>query len=86
MSAVPARFTLNDGEMQVVPAERLDQIYELLWQLAPKPGAVSMAAVIRSLFRESERYGRPFDLDRVQSGALREAVAMLGPDDPPLGR
>jgi len=71
------RFILNDGEMLVVPDEFLSQVYELLWQLAPQPGAVEMAAMIRGASRESVRAGRPLDLSTTQSNALREALGLL---------
>jgi hypothetical protein len=77
VSGGPVRFTLNDGETLVVPRETLSQVYELLWQLAPKPGAVEMAAVIRAASGESTRYGRPLDLNATQSVALREAIGLL---------
>ena len=77
MSGAPMRFILDDGEMLVMPDEILSEVYELLWQLAPKPGAVEMAAVIRGASRDSVRVGRPLDLNTQQSGALREAVGLL---------
>jgi len=81
VSGTPARFTLNDGQMLVVPNDQVSQIYELLWQLAPKPGAISMAALLRSMSREPARYGAPLDLTAAQSTVLREAVVLLH-DDP----
>jgi hypothetical protein len=39
-----ARFNLDDGETLTLAQGDLYQIYELLWQLAPKRGAVSTAA------------------------------------------
>jgi hypothetical protein len=81
VSGVPIRFTLDDGELLVVPAAQLGQVYELLWLLAAKPGAISMAAVIRGATRDSARYSAPLDLTAAQSAALRDALALL-PDEP----
>lgn len=77
MSGTPVRFTLNDGETLSLPDETLSKVYELLWQLAPTPGAISMAAVIRGASREPAHYVRPIDLNVAQSAALREAIALL---------
>ena len=80
VSGTPARFTLNDGEKLVVPNDQVSQIYELLWQLAPKPGAISVAALLRGMSREPARYGAPLDLTAAQSTVLREAVVLLHED------
>ena len=78
MSGADVRFVLDDGEMLVLPNdEKLSQVYERLWQLAPKPGAAEMAAVIRGASRESNRYEQPLDLNAAQSAALREAIGLL---------
>ena len=61
----------------VIPEEQASQIYELLWQLAPKQGAVSVAAAMRGMSRDPARYGPPIDLTASQSASLREAVALL---------
>jgi hypothetical protein len=76
MPGGPVRFTLDDGEMVTLGEGDLSQVYELLWQLAPKPGAVSVAAVIRGVTR-SEVLRAPVYLDVSQSAAMREAVALL---------
>jgi hypothetical protein len=78
VSGAPLRFVLNDGEMLVFSnEERLSQVYELLWQLAPMPGAVEVAAVIRAASAKSAGYGPPLDLNPAQSAALREAIGQL---------
>jgi hypothetical protein len=73
----PVRFTLADGEMLSVPETDLQHVYELLWQLALTPGAISLAAVIRGVSRPEVRYGAPIDLTAQQSAALRKAMALL---------
>lgn len=82
MSGVPLRFACADGEVLVIPDEQVSQIYELLWQLAAKPGAVSVATAIRGMSRETARYGSPVDLTAPQSAVLREAVALLQAEPP----
>jgi len=71
------RFILDDGEMLTLSEGDLEQVYELLWKLAPRPGAISVAAVIRGTVRPDRLYGAPIDLDAPQSAAMREAVARL---------
>jgi hypothetical protein len=72
----PVRFTLDDGEVLTLPEDDLQEIYELLWRLAPKPGSVSTAALIRGAMQASI-LGAPIALDRNQSAAMREAIALL---------
>jgi hypothetical protein len=57
-------------------AAELARIYELLWQLVPKPGAVTLAATIRGATR-SDIIRAPIDLDPKQSAMLREAMTLL---------
>jgi hypothetical protein len=78
VSGPPVRFVLNDGETLVLPNdEKLSQVYERLWQLAPMPGAIEMAAVIRAASGKPAPYGHPLDLNAAQSAALREAIGLL---------
>lgn len=77
MAGVSVRFALDDGETLTMLDEDLPEVYEVLWRLAPRPGAVSLAAVVRDLSRPSGRYGPPIDLTAAQSAALREAVKLL---------
>jgi hypothetical protein len=72
----PVCFTLDDGEVLTLPEDDLKDVYELLWRLAPKPGSVSTAAVVRGAMQASI-LGAPIALDRNQSAAMREAVALL---------
>jgi uncharacterized protein YqgV (UPF0045/DUF77 family) len=72
------RFVLDDGGMLTLAEGDLSEVYELLWKLVPKPGAVSVATMIRVSAR-SDLMGSLIDLDVPQSAAMREAVALLHP-------
>jgi hypothetical protein len=72
----PVHFVLENGEMLTVAEDDLSEVYELLWKLAPKKGAISVAAMLRVSAR-SDLMGSPIDLDETQSAAMREAIASL---------
>jgi hypothetical protein len=72
------RFVLDDGARLTLAEGDLSEVYELLWKLVPKPGAVSVAVLIRGATR-ADLAGVPIDLDVPQSAAMREAVALLHP-------
>lgn len=76
MAEGSVRFNLDHGETLTLAQADLDQIYVLLWRLAPKRGAVSTAAVIRGATR-SGIFGSPIELDAPQSAAMREAMVLL---------
>ena len=76
MPGGPVRFRLDDGETLTLAQEDLAEIYELLWQFAPKQGAISLATVIRGA-TQSDVLRAPVDLDPKQSAALREAMALV---------
>lgn len=76
MPGGPVRFVLDDGETLTLAEGDLAQVYELCWKLAPRPGAVSVAAVIRGVTR-ANIVGAPIDLNVSQSAAMREALALL---------
>lgn len=46
MTGGEVRLTLHDGEDLTIPAGDVDRVYENLWRLAPKPGAVTLAGVL----------------------------------------
>jgi hypothetical protein len=77
MPAGSVRFVFHDGQMLTLAEAELAEVYELLWTLAPKPGAVSVAALIRGTARADVFSGAPIDLNVPQSAAMREAVALL---------
>jgi hypothetical protein len=78
MPGGPVRFALADGEMLTLTQADVDQVYELLWGLAHRPGAISAAALIRGA-TSANIAGVPIDLNVPQSAAMREAVALLHP-------
>lgn len=77
MAGGPVRFLLHDGETLIVEEGDLLHVYEMLWRLAPRPGAVSAAAVVHNASRTSEFSRTAIDLTAAQSAAMREAVALL---------
>jgi hypothetical protein len=76
MPGGPVRFALDDGETMTLAEGDLEQVYDLLWRLAPRPGAISAAALIRGATGANVA-GAPIDLNAPQSAAMREAVALL---------
>jgi hypothetical protein len=68
------RFRLEDGETVTVTGGDIPRIYEQLWRLAPKPGAVSTAALVRAPSTQSEFAHTVIELSAEQSAALREAL------------
>lgn len=77
------RFILDDGKTLTVAEGDVQQLYDLLWRLAPKPGAVSTAAVLHAAARQSEFSRRSYELTATQSALLREAVSLLAKRDTP---
>lgn len=69
------RLTLWDGEILTVASGDVDRVYENLWRLAPKRGALTVAGIL-----VAESRGRtglhPVDLTETQSSVIREAIAM----------
>jgi len=70
-------FTLDDGAIVEVPEDQLRQVYDLLWDLAKEPGAVSAAALLMDASRLSPFTRKPILLTTPQSAVLRQAVAQL---------
>jgi hypothetical protein len=71
------RFTLDDGATLLIAEKDVDRIYDLLWGLAPAPGAVFTAALLIEASRTSEFARKAPRLTPSQSAVLREAVALL---------
>lgn len=69
------RLTLHDGERLTIASGDVARVYENLWRLAPKPGAITLAGVLVAESRGSTRH-YPLDLTEVQSAIILEAVAM----------
>jgi hypothetical protein len=74
VSSGDVRLTLHDGETLTIAGGDVDRVYENLWRLAPKAGAVTLAGVLVAESRGKTRY--PVDLTETQSALLREAIAM----------
>ena len=75
MSGEDVRLRLDDGELLTIGAGDVARVYENLWRLAPKPGALTLAGLLVAESRG--RTGlRPVDLTAPQSAVIREAIAM----------
>jgi hypothetical protein len=75
MSGGEVRLTLCDGETLTIASGDVDRVYENLWRLASKPGALTVATVLVAESRgQTRRY--PLDLTETQSAVIREAIAM----------
>lgn len=70
------RLTLHDGEALTIADFDVQRVYENLWRLAPRPGAVTLAGVLVAASREHPSLRRPVDLTEPQSVIIREAIAM----------
>ena len=68
------RLTLHDGETVTIAARDVSRVYENLWRLAPRPGAVTLAGVLVAESRGKTL--RTVDLTDAQSAVIREAIAM----------
>lgn len=77
MAGGSVRFTLDDDETLIVPDADVRRIYDLLWELAREPGAVSTAALLIETAREREFLRPKLNLNKPQSAALRHAVTLL---------
>jgi hypothetical protein len=76
MPGGPVRFHLDDGELLTLTEGELAEVYELLWKLAPKTGAISVAALIRGV-TPTDILGAPVELNQSQTAAMRAAVSLL---------
>jgi hypothetical protein len=45
-SGEDVRVTLHDGETLTIASGDVDRVFENLWSLSPKPGAVTLAGVL----------------------------------------
>jgi hypothetical protein len=69
------RLTLHDGEMLTIARRDVSRVCENLWQLAPNPDAVALAAVVTAESRGFSLH-LPLRLTGPQSALMRQAVAM----------
>jgi hypothetical protein len=70
------RLTLHDGETLIIASGDVGRVYENLWRLAPRPGAVTLAGVLVAESRGQVRRRFPLDLTEEQSAVICEAIAM----------
>ena len=76
MAGGDVRITLHDGETLAITAEDVERVYDNLWRLAPRPGAVTLAGMLMTAHREGTNLHRPVELTEAQSLVMQEAVAM----------
>jgi hypothetical protein len=76
MSGGDVRLALHDGETLTIAGHDVTRVYENLWRLAPKPGAVTLAGVLVAVKREPPGLRRPVDLTESQTAVILEAIAM----------
>lgn len=74
MSEEDVRLALHDGELLTIAARDVPRVYENLWRLAPRPGALTLAALLVAESRAKTL--RPIDVTEAQSAIIREAIAM----------
>ena len=55
----------------------MPRVYDLLWQLAPQPGAITTAAALHMAAQQSEASRFPLELTATQAAVLRQAIALL---------
>jgi hypothetical protein len=82
MSGGPVRFILDDGAALDVAEGDVPQVYELLWQLATQPGAITTAAMLHAAAQQSEFTRLSVELTAAQSATLRRALDLLHPELP----
>ena len=77
MTGGSVSFTLDDGKTLGVADEDLRRVYDVLWDLAKEPGAVSTAVLLMDAGRLRPFARMPISLTAPQSTVLRKAVALL---------
>ena len=70
-------FTFDTGETLTIASDDLQPLCNLLWGLAPKPGAASTAALVHLASRQRGGSRLPYELAPRQSALLREAANLL---------
>jgi hypothetical protein len=80
MAAGEVRFSFHDGETLTIAGEDVPRVYENLWQLAARPGAVSLAGMVMAASRQPPAARVPVLLTEPQGAVIREALSMPAPD------
>lgn len=70
-------FDLADGTTVIVEGSDLRRVYEELWTLADRPGAISTAAMLLDEGGKHRHYAEAVGLNQPQSDALRRALDQL---------
>lgn len=68
--------------MLTVAEKDVPRLCDLLWQLAPQPGAITTAAALHIAAQQSEFARLPVELTAAQAAILRQAIARLDEDPP----
>jgi len=82
MAGGSLRLVLFDGEALTVEADEVERLYENLWRLAPKRGAVALAGVLAAASRDRAAVlgGRAVELSERETVVIREAIEMPASD------
>jgi hypothetical protein len=70
-------FRLDDGSAVEVDDGDVAELYDQLWLLVPRPGAVSVAAKLKHHRAWASRRARFERLDARESGALLDALDQM---------
>jgi hypothetical protein len=68
-------FSFHGGETLTIAGEDVPRV----WQLAAKPGAVSLAGIVIAASRQPPSTRVPVLLTEPQGGVIREALALPAP-------
>jgi hypothetical protein len=65
---------LSDGTSLIVPAVDLRPVYDALWDLSGRTGAISTAVLLIDEARRPNRYRQPVELNPSQSNVLKQVI------------
>jgi hypothetical protein len=71
-------FRLADGSSLMIEEADLRDVYDGLWNLSDRKGAISTAVLLVDEARKHDRYRQPVELTQTQSLILRQAVDQQG--------
>ena len=71
------RIRLDDGAVVEVSRSAAEELYDVMWVLAPTQGAVTTAAKLRQVLRTAALEPAPVELDSAESGVFAEAYERL---------
>lgn len=67
------RIKLDDGAVVELSRSAAEDVYDIMWLLAPAQGAVTTAAKLRQALRAALLASPPVELDAVESCVFSEA-------------